>query len=567
MSKLCFQCGAKLDNSALYCTKCGASQPEQNKKSFAENMETVSDAVSVKPAEKSNHKKFVIVAAVLFIVCVITMVGCGAMSDKEPNKIGMLPVEIVRQELDRAFFRVWDIDNSTRQEQVRFEIKDVDEENYDQTFSYMIFLPMDEYTCFIVNGYVKDGYVIDMRSTFLGTIKFYDEADESQQQWGDPAAVIWPICIFEEEIDTLSEFKDFLSQMENVGIIDDGYSSGNCLRIIEENAEYTHQDRVSPDGLLHVGDFNIRYLPAFSTGFLEESDYYYPDGEKPESSDNVSPSESSSITKDTSKPAATKYPEEVEFVLNRNIFVFKNEFPELYTATIKMDQSIAYVEDWNLGQILNEDNFEDIEWKVSSESNNTKIVSFTGSSRIAEKDNTIMVQFIITDGAKIPIALSLYTYVKEDQSASELSMQQYMNIGMDYNSALVSADAGIACMLTIMSESAATKADEYISSSEEPSNKSGSKHDKTGKASLVSADTWYELITNDILLFQNAEIDDAVSTSKGSVFMVTYYPVCKNCHVCGPIQMTGVGTDSQVSETYYCQSCGATTYSRFKIEY
>ena len=83
----------------------------------------------------------------------------------------------------------------------------------------------------------------------------------------------------------------------------------------------------------------------------------------------------------------------------------------------------------------------------------------------------------------------------------------------------------------------------------------------------ITADTWYELTNVPAFRFQNAMIESAVPMSKGAVFMVTYYPVCKNCMECGTIKIGGVGAQQPVIETYYCQSCQATTYVQFKIEY
>lgn len=87
------------------------------------------------------------------------------------------------------------------------------------------------------------------------------------------------------------------------------------------------------------------------------------------------------------------------------------------------------------------------------------------------------------------------------------------------------------------------------------------------KKSNIEGDTWYTLKSNNIFYCQNAEVESAVSVSHGSGFWVTYYPVCKDCHICGAMRTAGVTTDTPVSETYYCQNCGTTTYARFKIEY
>lgn len=90
----------------------------------------------------------------------------------------------------------------------------------------------------------------------------------------------------------------------------------------------------------------------------------------------------------------------------------------------------------------------------------------------------------------------------------------------------------------------------------------------TTSKSDIKADTWYTQASNTNVQWQNAEVTNVVPMSQGQAFMVTYYPVCKSCHVCGPtIQMTGVSADSPVTDTYYCQSCGVITYCLFEVAY
>ena len=85
--------------------------------------------------------------------------------------------------------------------------------------------------------------------------------------------------------------------------------------------------------------------------------------------------------------------------------------------------------------------------------------------------------------------------------------------------------------------------------------------------SNVKPDTWYTVSSNNVVHCQNAEVYDAVSMSKGETFMITYYPICRNCHTGNRMEMTGVGPNTPVTETYHCSNCNEITYSRFKIEY
>ncbi len=90
----------------------------------------------------------------------------------------------------------------------------------------------------------------------------------------------------------------------------------------------------------------------------------------------------------------------------------------------------------------------------------------------------------------------------------------------------------------------------------------------TKEKSYIKPDTWYKYSSNNVVRAQNAEISSAVSTSKGQVFMINYYPVCSYCSVRSHrLDMTGVGIDTPVSEYYTCNECDKLTYVRFKIEY
>lgn len=78
---------------------------------------------------------------------------------------------------------------------------------------------------------------------------------------------------------------------------------------------------------------------------------------------------------------------------------------------------------------------------------------------------------------------------------------------------------------------------------------------------------WYYITSNEVVKFQNAEIYNSVPMSKGTSFLVTYYPVCKNCQVCGMLKMSAVGPNTPISETHLCKYCNEITYVRFKVEY
>lgn len=173
---------------------------------------------------------------------------------------------------------------------------------------------------------------------------------------------------------------------------------------------------------------------------------------------DASPTGTSEISTEPQKPTEDNYPKEVQFILDRDIFLLKNDFPELYTSSINnIDQIIAYVENWDLHQILNTENFKDIDWQVTLATDGVKTVTFTGIPHIIETATYVTIEFYVQEGAKVPLAWS----ITPGNSSSGISVQDFLNQGMDVDAAVLSADASVSCMVAIMSEAAAMPASEY----------------------------------------------------------------------------------------------------------
>lgn len=104
--------------------------------------------------------------------------------------------------------------------------------------------------------------------------------------------------------------------------------------------------------------------------------------------------------------------------------------------------------------------------------------------------------------------------------------------------------------------------EDMIKGEEKQSNDRGSKSD-------LEADNWYTLDDHSgIFWFQNAEPTSVVPMSDGEVYLVNYYPVCKECHYkSARMEMLGVSIYEPITETYRCSSCNISTYARFKIVY
>ncbi len=165
-------------------------------------------------------------------------------------------------------------------------------------------------------------------------------------------------------------------------------------------------------------------------------------------------------TNTANKTTTEEYPKEVKFVLDRDIFVLKNDFPELYKGAINdIDLIVAYKENWKFCNVLNEKNFKQIDWNVTSPMDGAKIVTFTGIPRITEIDTIAAIEFYVQEGAKIPLAWSMTT--KNSKGTSEVTVQSYLDQGLDFDTALVSADATISSMVAFMAEDATGTSEQY----------------------------------------------------------------------------------------------------------
>ena len=87
------------------------------------------------------------------------------------------------------------------------------------------------------------------------------------------------------------------------------------------------------------------------------------------------------------------------------------------------------------------------------------------------------------------------------------------------------------------------------------------------RVSDILPDEWYYITSNEVVKFQNADIYKSSPLSRGISFFVSYYPVCKECHICGIMKIAAVGPNTPLTETYLCNECNEITYVRFKVEY
>lgn len=142
----------------------------------------------------------------------------------------------------------------------------------------------------------------------------------------------------------------------------------------------------------------------------------------------------------------------VNAVLDREIYVMKDFFPECYTAVVDdVDQTISYVENWSFGKILNDQIFDDIEWTVSKYDNNITVVEFNGMCI----DTIFTLEFYISDdsGSK-PVAMSLTLYTIQNAATFEYNVQKFLDEGYDEEYAIAGTDASISIVIAALSDEA-----------------------------------------------------------------------------------------------------------------
>lgn len=109
--------------------------------------------------------------------------------------------------------------------------------------------------------------------------------------------------------------------------------------------------------------------------------------------------------------------------------------------------------------------------------------------------------------------------------------------------------------------------DPSVTSKPSENTSSGSK-DGPIVANEIEPDNWYTYTKLDALHVQNCVVVMATSVSGGKGVMVTYYPICKNCHIChteGVLSMAGPEWGYPVNKIYHCPDCGTNTTVRFEL--
>lgn len=80
----------------------------------------------------------------------------------------------------------------------------------------------------------------------------------------------------------------------------------------------------------------------------------------------------------------------------------------------------------------------------------------------------------------------------------------------------------------------------------------------------INPDSWYHYTDIPYLNCQNCIISNASPLEKS--IMVSYYPVCRSCHIVSSlIQLGAPGYNYDVTKNYICPDCGATTRVQLQL--
>lgn len=278
MSKYCIKCGTKLAYDDLFCGICGVKQestetpvevPTESKaeKNIDIKTETVvaeSVVESTFPILETNNKRskksLILAIGGITVICIITLLVIFMFSRSK----GLVALDEVEQKLNEAYTKVWGGYGFGFNGVTEFEIKNVDENTHDQTFSCFVTPSADGVTGLSIMGLVKDGQIVQMQSVYIGSADAFVQSD-TDTQTNLLTLTIFPISIFKEDIDTVQEFVDFLRNMDAVNSITSGLVN---KRIVEGDIEYTFVG--GSENNIVMSSFNIRYLPAFSSGYFED---------------------------------------------------------------------------------------------------------------------------------------------------------------------------------------------------------------------------------------------------------------------------------------------------------
>lgn len=138
-------------------------------------------------------------------------------------------------------------------------------------------------------------------------------------------------------------------------------------------------------------------------------------------------------------------PEYAQKVLDREIFVAKKEFLNIYNSQINgIDKLISYKENWTFRKILNTENFVGIKWSISYPGEGGEVITFSG--KIASANAIVSLDFFTNEGSKIHL-LERIT-ITEGEKTTVVSMLDFEQSSLSEDQALICTDILISCTIT-----------------------------------------------------------------------------------------------------------------------
>lgn len=241
MKKFCDACGSAVEPRSNYCTNCG--------KQISEN-----DNCAQKKMQKS---KLWIVAGVVALVCCLGLcVGLsydGKKTDRTIENYEPINIDEFEKQLNKKLALIYN--NNA----IDLEIENVDEKDYDQTFSCTLHDLDENVVSVFINGRAKDGKVVDFEYQTLSTY----ETGEYYELFME--AMLPAVSVFNKDVLSIDDCAEFWMDMDSINDSPDGMV---WHRIVKGTVEYANNSITSEKHLLNT--INVRYLPAFESGYFEE---------------------------------------------------------------------------------------------------------------------------------------------------------------------------------------------------------------------------------------------------------------------------------------------------------
>lgn len=162
-----------------------------------------------------------------------------------------------------------------------------------------------------------------------------------------------------------------------------------------------------------------------------------------------------------SEPFESETSNDIQFVLEREVFYLKEESPSTYINFINnIDSITSYKESWTFAQLLNDNYFQNISWTTNEFDDSQKTITFSGISLKTPDNAKVNIVFYIQEQATVPLIWSLE--IIGDESNGSMSIQDYIDMGLDNTEALFAIDASASCSIAILCDQTITKENDNI---------------------------------------------------------------------------------------------------------